>query len=182
RRPTGGGAARLHPRAASLRGGGRQYLRACRRSLGADPCGAEPRHHRLSIRDAPGRAGTRRGPARPEPHERSPTVNRLLILLLLPLVLESCTHGAPTRAVEEPVPVRIAPIVLDRVALPVTATGTLGPKEDVALSFKIGGVIARILVDEGQAVRTGQLLATLDQGEIDPAVAQAQSAAEKAER
>ena len=110
-------------------------------------------------------------------------MKRMLILLMLAPAVAGCTRGgAATRPAEEPVPVHVAPIAVDRVALPVTATGTLGPKEDVSLSFKIGGVVAQVFVDEGQAVASGQVLATLDLGEIDPAVAGARSAAEKAER
>jgi RND family efflux transporter MFP subunit len=67
-------------------------------------------------------------------------------------------------------------------SLPVYATGTLGPKEDVALSFKIDGVVARVLVNEGDVVRAGQMLATLDLREIDATVTRARAAAEKAER
>jgi RND family efflux transporter MFP subunit len=110
-------------------------------------------------------------------------MNRSLLLLLLALALAGCTgSNAATPAAERPIPVRLAAVAVDRVAQVVTATGTLGPKEDVMLSFKIGGVVARILVDEGESVRAGQVLAELDHGEIDPAVAQAQSAADKAER
>ena len=50
-------------------------------------------------------------------------------------------------------------------------------------SFKIGGVIARIAVDEGDAVRAGQTLAALDLREIDAGRRQgAERAPSKAER
>ncbi len=107
----------------------------------------------------------------------------LALPLLLPLALESCTRGdAADHPAATPVAVRVAPVTMRRVALPVTASGTLGPKEEVTLSFKIGGVIARVLVDAGRTVVAGQELAALDLGEIDPGVARAQSVAEKAER
>ncbi len=114
-------------------------------------------------------------------------MRRILVTLALPFVLalalESCTRSsAADRSVAAPVAVRVAPATVQRVALPLTASGTLGPKEEVALSFKIGGVIARVLVDAGQTVAAGQELAALDLGEIDPGVARARSAAEKAER
>jgi membrane fusion protein, multidrug efflux system len=113
---------------------------------------------------------------------------RLTLLLLaaagLAFAAVGCSQsGAETRAAaDQPIPVRVASVAVDRIAVPVTATGTLGPKEDVALSFKVGGVVARVLVDEGQHVRAGQLLAALDFGEIDPGVTRARAAAEKAER
>jgi len=107
----------------------------------------------------------------------------IVLPLLLPLALDSCTRGgAADRPTVTPVAVRVASVTVQRVALRVTASGTLGPKEEVTLSFKIGGVVARVLVDAGQAVAAGQELAALDLGEIDPGVARARSAAEKAER
>ncbi len=48
----------------------------------------------------------------------------------------------------------------------VFATGQLSAKEEANLSFKTGGIIQRILVQEGQRVRKGQLLAELDLDEI----------------
>ncbi len=48
----------------------------------------------------------------------------------------------------------------------VFATGQLAAKEEANLSFKTGGIIQRILVQEGQPVRRGQLLAELDLDEI----------------
>ncbi|MGH7545659.1 MAG: efflux RND transporter periplasmic adaptor subunit, partial [Gemmatimonadota bacterium] len=81
-----------------------------------------------------------------------------------------------------PLPVRAAPVVEAEVSPPIVATGTLGPKEEIALSFKVGGVIERIAVDAGETVRAGATLAALDLREIGAAVARAQSAAEKAER
>ena len=110
-------------------------------------------------------------------------MNRTVLLALLPLALSGCSRSRASAAPErEVVAVRLAPVTTERIARPVTATGTLGPKEEVTLSFKIGGVIGRILVDEGQAVRAGDTLAALDLSEIDAGVTRARSAAEKAER
>ena len=87
-----------------------------------------------------------------------------------------------TSADEEPVAVRTAPVEEEALAIPVGASGTLGPKEEIALSFKVGGVIDRVLVDAGARVRAGDTLAALDLREIDAGVARAQSGTEKAER
>ncbi|MGH7607880.1 MAG: efflux RND transporter periplasmic adaptor subunit [Gemmatimonadales bacterium] len=67
-------------------------------------------------------------------------------------------------------------------AQPVIATGMLGPKEEIGLSFKIGGIVDRVLVDAGARVAAGDTLAALDLREIDAAVARARSARDKAER
>jgi RND family efflux transporter MFP subunit len=80
------------------------------------------------------------------------------------------------------IPVRLAPVTDDSAAQPVTATGVIALRDEVTLSFKIAGVIAQVLVREGESVRSGQLLATLDLREIDAQVAKARSAAAKAER
>lgn len=110
-------------------------------------------------------------------------MNRILSLLVAALLLGACARGgAAPPASSDVVAVRVAPVVTERLALPVTAAGVLGAKEEVALSFKIGGVVARVLVDEGQAVRAGATLAALDLSEIDAGVTRARSAAEKADR
>lgn len=80
------------------------------------------------------------------------------------------------------VAVRIAPVTDDTAAQPITASGVVALRDEIALSFKIGGVVAQVLPREGQTVRAGQLLATLDLREIDAQVSKAQSAAAKAER
>ena len=109
-------------------------------------------------------------------------------LALVPLlsVLASCASDAsgetPPPVAADVVPVRTAPVAESDVSEPIRATGVLAAKEEAQLSFKIPGVIARIYVDEGQAVRAGQLLATLDPAEIDAQVTRARTAAEKAER
>jgi RND family efflux transporter MFP subunit len=85
-------------------------------------------------------------------------------------------------ATSTPALVRVAPVTEANIAPPVIATGTLGPKEEITLGFKVGGVISRIAVDGGATVQAGQVLATLDPREIDAAVTRAESAVEKAER
>ncbi|MCC6582057.1 MAG: efflux RND transporter periplasmic adaptor subunit, partial [Phycisphaeraceae bacterium] len=62
------------------------------------------------------------------------------------------------------------------------ASGILTSSAEQRLSFKIGGVIRKIYVDEGDVVRPGQLLAVLDKTEIDAQVSQANQALLKAER
>lgn len=80
------------------------------------------------------------------------------------------------------VPVTLAAVTRDVRTEPIVASGTLSSSEEGRLSFKIGGIIQRIFVQEGQPVRRGQLLATLNLAEINAQVGSAQLAAEKAER
>jgi RND family efflux transporter MFP subunit len=81
-----------------------------------------------------------------------------------------------------PALVRAARVTDTIIARPIVATGTVAPDDEIALGFKIGGVIARIGVDAGDRVRAGQTLASLDLREIDAGLAKAQSAAAKAAR
>jgi len=98
------------------------------------------------------------------------------------LAAAACSHQQAQRPARGPVTVRVAPVRIERASPPITATGTLALKDEVPLSFKVGGVVARVFVDEGQPVRRGQTLATLEMAEIEAAVTRARSAAEKADR
>jgi RND family efflux transporter MFP subunit len=66
--------------------------------------------------------------------------------------------------------------------IPVYASGVLASKAESNLSFKTGGVIAKILVDEGDYFKAGQLLARLNLAEIESQVIQARNTYEKALR
>jgi membrane fusion protein, multidrug efflux system len=62
------------------------------------------------------------------------------------------------------------------------AVGLLSPKDEARLSFKVGGVVESIKVEEGQTVKAGQVLAALKQTEIGASVEQARQATTKARR
>ena len=51
--------------------------------------------------------------------------------------------------------VRIADVELTSEAIPIIASGMVGAKSELKLSFKTGGVIKRMYVDETQRVRRG---------------------------
>jgi RND family efflux transporter MFP subunit len=80
------------------------------------------------------------------------------------------------------VPVRVAPLETATLSGDIIATGLLTTENDARLAFKIGGVIDRIYVSEGQTVNKGQLLATLKTGEINAQIEQARLGYEKAKR
>jgi RND family efflux transporter MFP subunit len=98
------------------------------------------------------------------------------------LVIAGCgTSEANSNAVEA-VAVRTVKVEKANIAQPIRATGVLSGKAESKLSFKIGGIVDRIVVSEGQSVRRGQLLATLKLAEINAQVHQAQNAFDKAAR
>jgi RND family efflux transporter MFP subunit len=95
---------------------------------------------------------------------------------------KSAANNASAPVEEEYIPVHTAAVQQRTIALPIHASGILSSSAEQRLSFKVGGVIRKIYVDEGDVVRPGQLLAILDKTEIDAQVAQAQQGLAKAER
>ena len=80
------------------------------------------------------------------------------------------------------VPVKVAQVLPLQEGVAIVTSGKLTAKEEIRLSFKIGGVLQTLRVEEGQRVSKGQLLAILDPSEINAQVSQATSGLEKAKR
>ncbi|MBL8961653.1 MAG: efflux RND transporter periplasmic adaptor subunit [Gemmatimonadetes bacterium] len=112
------------------------------------------------------------------------TTRRVRPTLLALSVALACA-GSPEDAApvaESATPIRLAPVASATDNVTITAVGTWGARDEVALSFKIGGIVARVLVDQGATVRRGQALAQLDQREIDALLAKATIGVDKARR
>ena len=109
---------------------------------------------------------------------------KALVPLFVAVVFAACAgaEGTPNATVTAAITVRLAPVLDTESIQPVVATGTLAASDEVQLSFKISGIVARVLVQEGQTVRAGQPLAALDLREIDAQMAKARTALAKAER
>lgn len=106
--------------------------------------------------------------------------------ILFPLLLAAAACGdapsLPAAKAAPPLFVRTAPVVREPRAKPIVATGVLASKAERKASFKLGGLIASIAVDEGAQIRRGQVLATLRATEVEAAVEQARQGVAKAER
>lgn len=98
------------------------------------------------------------------------------------LMLAGCMDSAPKDAAEPAVVVKTTRVRDTTVVFTVRTAGKLAPKSESKLSFKTGGIIQKIMVDEGQSVRKDQLLAQLNLEEINSKVNQAELALNKAER
>jgi RND family efflux transporter MFP subunit len=59
---------------------------------------------------------------------------------------------------------------------PVDAVGTLDPNEEVTVASQVDGVVEKMLVDLGDAVRPGQTIATLDTRELELSLRQQRAA------
>lgn len=99
-------------------------------------------------------------------------------------MIAACSSSTEPEAspVGQGAPVRAAAVESASVASRVRAVGVLAPRDEVRLSFKTGGVVQRIFVDVGDRVKAGQILATLEQAEVNAALRQAREALQKAER
>ena len=102
------------------------------------------------------------------------------------MLLQACGSAESSPPVipvaNTPIPVAVVALQQQEADQPIIVSGQFTTDDETQLSFKTGGVISRILVKEGDFVRKGQLLATLDLTEIKVGVMQAELGLEKANR
>jgi RND family efflux transporter MFP subunit len=110
----------------------------------------------------------------------------ILLLVLTTVLVSACKKNYTQYATD--VPVQAAALVTTEAAEevnqlnPIRATGFLSSGREKNLSFKIGGVIAKILVDEGQYYKKGKVLAQLKLDEINGQLSKAEQAYQKLQR
>jgi RND family efflux transporter MFP subunit len=111
--------------------------------------------------------------------------NHLSFLLLTTIVI-SCgekKHTDKSNGLSaETIAVKTAPVKSNDAPAVTTATGLITTVNEARYAFKIGGVVEKIYVSEGQFFKKGQLLATLKLTEIDAQLSQASLAYQKAKR
>lgn len=107
-----------------------------------------------------------------------------LIPLAVAMLLVSChsEKQEDNSSNTEIIPVQVLPIRQQEITAEIPLAGKFTTDDETMLSFKTGGVIRSIAVDEGDFVRKGQVLATLDLTEINALVQQAELGLEKAKR
>jgi RND family efflux transporter MFP subunit len=101
------------------------------------------------------------------------------------ITLESCTDSKGNDKIprnSEPIPVKVMSLEKSVGTSSVKASGRLTTDDETILGFKTAGIVNEVLVKEGDLVKKGQLLATLDLREIDAHVSQARFVYEKAQR
>lgn len=80
------------------------------------------------------------------------------------------------------IPVLVSPVTAAPGASDVGVYGVVRSDKEALLSFKIGGLLKTLNVDVGDRIKKGDVLARLDQREIDAQAARAEAAAAKAKR
>lgn len=103
-------------------------------------------------------------------------------ILIFLLIASACGRRGPGRDLRQAVPVRLSPVSVRRLAEPVRTSGFLSSQAEIRLGFKTGGVIGSIDAHEGDRVRAGQALASLQPDEIRAMADQARQGYEKASR
>jgi RND family efflux transporter MFP subunit len=106
----------------------------------------------------------------------------LIITGLAIIVFLSCKEEPPAEYTAEAVCVKAVKLPESERSLAIEYPGVLSTKQVIRLSFKTGGIIDRIYVNEGSRVNKGQVIATLNMTEISSQAGQAKLAFEKAER
>lgn len=111
-------------------------------------------------------------------------IHQLLAVLCISFVASSCNQQESQNTLHqnEIIPVKLIPLQEGENGSNIVASGVFTTEEETVLSFKNGGIIQNISVKEGDQVRKGQVLATLNMVEIDASMQQANLGLEKAER
>lgn len=102
-------------------------------------------------------------------------------LLAIALLTTGCSVK-PDDSTPSATPVRVAAAFEGPAAPAIRTNGLLANKDEIRLSFKIGGVIKNLTAREGDRVRKGQRLAVIEQDEINAQLEQARQTHHKAQR
>ncbi len=99
-----------------------------------------------------------------------------LAILAAASALSACSNTAPrAEAQAAPPQVRVATVGGDQQAAMISGVGTVALRREASLGFTSPGRIARLTVNEGDRVRAGQLLASLDTTTVSADLARAQA-------
>ena len=112
----------------------------------------------------------------------NPSASVLTLPVVCAMALLSCAEEAPVEQSQKPVPVRTVSVTIETVRVPVRTSGIAARKEQMPLSFMVGGIVGGIHVEEGDSAKKGDILAALDPTEIEARTRQARVGLEKAQR
>jgi RND family efflux transporter MFP subunit len=109
---------------------------------------------------------------------------KIIIPVAAALLLSACHNNEPKQKtiLSDTIPVKLLALTRQETKQSIYASGQFTTDDETNLSFKNGGIINRIYVQEGDAVTKGQLIASLHLAEINAQAAQSSLAVQKAER
>lgn len=112
-------------------------------------------------------------------------MNKHLINYLLPVFLllfvVSCKEKKDTGN-GKVTKIKTSKVRIQQLNQAIRTSGQVASEKEVMLSFKTGGIIKNVFVDEGSTVKRGQTLAKLNLAEINAQFSKAELALEKAQR
>ena len=116
-------------------------------------------------------------------------IRRVIIVAVVASLIASlmACDPSPSKSVgrdapKDTVAVQVAPVSKSDFKSDLIVSGVVSSETEARLSFKTGGIIESMTVRDGDQVRQGQLLATLNPTEINAQVEQAKEGLEKAQR
>lgn len=104
------------------------------------------------------------------------------VLVISAVFLTFCSKKEEESSEIKKIPVKTETIKMIDYTPVITTAGKVYSNSEMKLSFKTGGVIKKVYVEEGKQVNAGQVIASLDLSEIDAQVTQARDAFQKAGR
>jgi len=110
-----------------------------------------------------------------------PRTGQIYLFLFIAL-LASCANEQAEKKTTPAISIETGKVIKKEIALPVVATGLLFSETQSNLSFLTGGIIKNIYVNEGDIVKKGDKLASLNLTEINSKAKQAAIAFDKAKR
>ena len=109
---------------------------------------------------------------------------QILTICSITVSLFSCGEEKKVESavINDTIPVKVIPVISEQVSTIIETSGLFTTEDETMLSFKTGGIVEKVFVKEGDAIKAGQLIATLNMTEIKAQVQQANIAVEKAKR
>ena len=105
--------------------------------------------------------------------------NQLLVVAACGLLFSGCSKKTEAKA-EAPAPVQVTSVTQDTIRRTVDADGVLYPQDQASIMSKIGAPVQKFMVNRGDHVKAGQLVATLESRDLSAAVAETQGQLDQA--
>lgn len=108
-------------------------------------------------------------------------LNKFILFTVL-ITAVACGKKEKAEEQEQVIPVKVEEVKKSEIVMHIRTSGKLESSSESNLSFKIPGIIKSIDVKEGEIVKKGEVLASLDLSEIKANVAKAENGYQKAKR
>ena len=97
------------------------------------------------------------------------------------LLLSGCSKNAAQDTAEAPAPVQVTAVTQETIRRTVEGDGVLYPQDQAGVVPKVSAPVQRFMVNRGDRVRAGQLVATLENRDLTAQAAESKGAVDQAE-